>query len=180
MLREAVEIITSMWSQEETTYEGRHYQVNGAHCDPKPIQQPHPPLLIGGGGEQVTLRIVARHADRSNFGGSPEQFAAKCEILKGHCAAVGRDYDEITKTIGGDVFIRETEEELRAAGSRSLLGQSLDEWAAGNLVGTPEQVAEKVATYVGLGCRGFIPWTADYPDDTTLRLFAEKVIPQFR
>jgi len=180
MLRESVEIVRAMWSQPETTYEGRYYQLRGAHCDPKPLQQPHPPILIGGGGEKVTLRIVARHADRSNFGGSPGQFAATCEVLKRHCADVGRDYDEITKTIGGEVFIRETERELRAGGSRSLLSQPFDDWAAGNLVGTPEQVAEKVQAYLDLGCRGFIPWTADYPDDTTLRLFAERVIPQFR
>ncbi|MHB8466393.1 MAG: LLM class F420-dependent oxidoreductase [Acidimicrobiales bacterium] len=180
MLREAVEIIRAMWSEPEATYEGTYYKVAGAHCDPKPLQQPHPPILIGGGGEQLTLRVVARFADRSNFGGSPEQFAAKCEVLKGHCTAVGRDYDEITKTTGGDVCIRETEAELRALGSKSLMRQPFDDWAASNLVGTPEQVAEKVQAYVDLGCRGFIPWTADYPDDTTLRLFAERVIPNFR
>jgi F420-dependent oxidoreductase-like protein len=180
MLRESVEIIKLMWSEPEATYEGRHYQVKGAHCDPKPVQQPRPPILIGGGGEQVTLRIVAQHGDRSNFGGSPEQFAHKCEVLKAHCAAVGRDYDEITKTTGGDVCIRETEAELRAMGSRSLWQQPYDDWAASNLVGTPEQVSEKVQAFVDLDCRGFIPWTADYPDDTTLRLFAEKVIPNFR
>lgn len=180
MLREAVEIIRAMWSEPEATYDGTYYSITGAQCDPKPLQQPAPPILIGGGGEQLTLRVVARLADRSNFGGTPEQFAAKCEILKRHCADVGRDYDEITKTIGGDVCIRETEAELRALGSKSLLGQPLDDWAAGNLVGTPDQVAEKIQAYMALGCGGFIPWAADYPDDTTLRLFAEKVIPNFR
>jgi F420-dependent oxidoreductase-like protein len=180
MLREAVEIIKAMWTEPKTTYAGKHYQLKDAYCDPKPIQQPHPPILIGGGGEQITLRIVARHADRSNFGGTPDQFAAKCEILKQHCKDVGRDYDEITKTIGGDVMIRETEAELRAVGSKSLWNQDFDAWAAGNLVGTPEQVSEKIQRYVDLGCRGFIPWTADYPDDTTLRLLAEKVMPNYR
>jgi F420-dependent oxidoreductase-like protein len=180
MLREAVEIILAMWTEPEASYKGRHYTIDGAHCDPKPLQRPHPPILIGGGGEQLTLRVVARFGDRSNFGGTPEQFAAKCEVLKRHCADVGRDYDEIVKTTGGDVCIRESEAELRALGTKSLWSQPFDDWAAGNLVGTPEQVAEKVQAYIDLGCRGFIPWTADYPDDTTLRLFAEKVIPNFR
>ncbi len=179
MLRECVEIVKAMWSEPETSYQGRYYTLDGAHCDPKPLQQPHPPILIGGGGEKVTLRIVARHADRSNFGGTPAQFAAKCEVLKGHCAAVGRDYDEITKTIAGDVFIRETEAEVRAD-ARPSWGQPFDTWAAANLVGTPGQVAERVQAYVDLGCGGFIPWCADYPLDTTLRLFAERVVSQFR
>ncbi|GAC1318167.1 MAG: LLM class F420-dependent oxidoreductase [Acidimicrobiales bacterium] len=179
MLRECVEIVKAMWSEKETTYAGTYYQVAGAHCDPKPIQQPRPPILIGGGGEQITLRIVARHADRSNFGGGLAPFAAKCEVLKKHCAAVGRDYDEITKTVPGEVFIRETEAEVRAEAKPSF-GQPYEPWAEANLVGTPEQVAEKVQAYIDRGAGGFIPWCSDYPADTTLRLFAEKVMPQFR
>jgi len=179
MLRECVEIVKAMWSETETSYDGTYYQVAGAHCDPKPLQQPHPPILIGGGGEQITLRIVARHADRSNFGGGLDPFRAKCEVLKNHCAAVGRDYDEITKTVPGEVFIRETEAEVRAEAKPSF-GQPYEPWAEANLVGTPEQVAEKMHAYIDLGAGGFIPWCSDYPADTTLRLLAEKVIPQFR
>src|SRR5687767_7392477 len=110
MLRECVEIVKSMWTEAETTYDGKYYKLDRAQCDPKPLQQPHPPILIGGGGEQLTLRVVARVGDRSNFGGTPEQFAHKCEVLKGHCTDVGRDYDEIEKTISGEVMIRETED----------------------------------------------------------------------
>ena len=128
--------------------------MHGAQCDPKPLQQPHPPIWIGGGGEQLTLRVVARHADRSNFGGKPHEFAHKCEVLKGHCKAVGRDYDEIVKTFSGELFVRETEDEIVGGRHRSPLGR------AGRVVarratssGTPEQVAEKVQTYIDLGCR---------------------------
>src|SRR3954453_7773517 len=102
MLRESVEIVKSMWTQPDTTYRGEHYSLVRANCDPKPLQQPHPPILIGGGGGQLTLRVVARLADRSNFGGTHEEFSRKCEILKGHCKDVGRDYDEIEKTISGE------------------------------------------------------------------------------
>jgi F420-dependent oxidoreductase-like protein len=180
MLREAVEIVKSMWTEPETSYDGKHYQLSRAHCDPKPLQKPHPPIWIGGGGEQLTLRVVARHADVSNFGGKPHEWAHKAEVLKGHCQDVGRDYDEIRKTISGEVMVRETEAEIDALGSKSLWGEPLESWKAGNLVGTPEQVAEKVQAYVDLGCTGFVPWCSDYPDTQTLQLFAEKVIPEFR
>jgi F420-dependent oxidoreductase-like protein len=180
MLREAVEIVRSMWTDQETTYEGRYYKLSRANCDPKPLQQPHPPILIGGGGEQLTLRVVARLADRANFGGNPEQWAHKAEVLKGHCKDVGRDYDEIEKTWSPEVHVRESEAELEAEGTRSMWGEPFESWRKGNLVGTPEQVAEKIRTYIDLGCTSFMPWTSDYPSDQTLRLFAEKVIPEFR
>jgi F420-dependent oxidoreductase-like protein len=178
MLRECVEIVRSMWTEPETTYDGHYYQLQRAHCDPKPLQQPHPPIWIGGGGEQLTLRVVAQRADCSNFGGKPEEFAHKTEVLKAHCAAVGRDYDEIRKTWSPQMFVRETEAEL-AAGT-NVWGEPFESWRDGNLVGTPEQVAEKVQTYMNLGCAGFIPWCADYPDTTSLELFATKVMPEFR
>jgi F420-dependent oxidoreductase-like protein len=180
MLHETVEIVTRMWSEPDATYEGRFFSVHGAQCDPKPLQSPRPPVWIGGGGEQLTLRVVARYADRSNFGGRPEEFAHKCEVLKGHCAAVGRDYDEITKTWSPEIFIREDEAEIVAGGTRSFWGEPFESWRAGNLVGTPDQVAEKIQAYVDLGCTGFVPWMSDFPGTETLRLFAEKVVPTFR
>ncbi len=179
-LRETVEIVLSMWSEPETTYQGRYFTLAAAQCDPKPLQQPHPPVLIGGGGEKMTLRVVAELATHSNFGGKPHEWAHKAEVLKGHCQAVGRDYDEITKTWSPEVFIRRTAAEVAAAGSRSFWGEPQDSWTAGNLVGTPEQVAHKIREYVDLGCTGFIPWCSDYPDTETLELLATEVIPEFR
>lgn len=180
MLRESVEIVRSMWTEPETTYKGAHYEVSRANCDPKPLQDPHPPIWIGGGGEQLTLRVVARHADCSNFGGRPEQWAHKRDVLRDHCAALGRDADEIRMTWSPEVFIRPTEAEVVAAGSLSLTGEPAESWRDGNLVGTPEQVAEKLRTYLDLGCRGVIPWCADYPDTRSLELLATEVIPEFR
>ncbi len=180
MLRETVEIVKLMWSEPDATYEGRFFSVAGAQCDPKPVQSPRPPIWIGGGGEQLTLRVVARHADRSNFGGKPDEFAHKCDVLRGHCAAVGRDYDEIVKTWSPEIFIRETEQEVVAGGTRSFWGEPFDSWRAGNLVGTPEQVCERIREYQALGCGGIVPWCSDYPDTETLRLFGERVLPEFR
>ena len=180
MLRETVEIVKSMWTNAETTYDGKYYKMERANCDPKPLQQPTPPVWIGGGGEKVTLRVVAEHADVSNFGSSVEEFVRKREILKGHCAAIGRDEETIRKTVSSEVFIRETEKEIIEAGSRSLWGEPAESWRAKALVGTPEQVSEKIQRYLDAGCTGFVPWCPDYPSTETLELFARHVMPNFR
>jgi F420-dependent oxidoreductase-like protein len=179
VLRETVEIVRSLWTEPDTTYDGRFFTLSGAQCDPKPLQQPHPPILIGGGGEQLTLRVVARLADRANFGGNPEEFTHKCEVLRQHCEAVGRDYDEIEKTWSPEVYVRDTEAELRSVGG-STFGEPFDSWRAGNLVGTPSEVVDKIGHYVELGCTSFIPWCRDYPSTETLSRFADQVIPAFR
>ena len=179
VLRETVEVVTSMWTQPDTTYQGEFFTLEGAQCDPKPLQSPHPPILIGGGGEQLTLRVVARLADRSNFGGKPEEFAHKAEVLRKHCDEVGRDYDEIEKTWSPEIFVRETDAEVRKM-ETSTFGEPFDSWQAGNLVGTPEQVIDKIGRYGEMGVSSIIGWCRDYPDTDTLQLVAEQVIPAFR
>jgi F420-dependent oxidoreductase-like protein len=179
MLEDCVEIVKRMWTEPDATYQGKHFSVDGAQCDPKPLQQPHPPVWIGGGGERKTLKVVAKHATHSNFGGKPHEWAHKAEVLKAHCADVGRDYDEITKTWSPEVFIRPTEAEVGTE-TRSFWGEPFESWRAGNLVGTPEQVAEKLQTYIDLGCTGFVPWCSDYPDLTSMELLATEVMSQFR
>ena len=179
MLKESVEIVKSMWTQTETTYDGNYYKLVRANCDPKPLQSPHPPIWIGGGGEQLTLRVVAEHADCSNFGGIPAEWQRKRSILKEHCAAVGRDEETIRKTWSPEVFIRSTEKELAERTTGGLWGEPVQSWREGNLVGTPEQVAEKIKTYVDLGCTGFIPWCADYPDTESMERLATEVMPEF-
>ena len=179
MLKETVEIVTSMWTKEETTYAGTYYHTHRANCDPKPLQQPRIPIWIGGGGEQLTLRVVARYADYSNFGGTPEEFAHKCSILRDHCDKVGRDYSTIGKTWSPEVLIRSSDRELREAQQLSIRRESYESWKAANLVGTPDEVAEKIGVYRELGCSGFIPWCVDYPKHDTLELFAQ-VMKQFR
>ncbi len=179
MLRETVEIVKLMWSEADAHYEGRHFTIAGAQCDPKPLQDPHPPIWIGGGGEQLTLRVVARHATHSNFGGKPDEWSHKADVLRGHCAAIGRDPSEITMTWSPELYVRETEAEVGTE-SKSFWGEPFESWRDGNLVGTPEQICEKLAAYQALGCGGVVPWVADFPSTESVRLFAEKVIPEFR
>jgi F420-dependent oxidoreductase-like protein len=179
-LGEAVEIVRALWTKPEVSHAGRHYRLERAQCDPKPLQRPHPPIWIAGRGEKVMLRLVAREADCSNFGGSPEDWGRRCEVLRRHCAEVGRDYDQIARTWSHDAYLRESEAEIASSGSRGLWGESFARWREENLVGTPAQVVEKVERYRELGCRAFLIWCADYPSHQTLRLFAERVIPRFR
>ncbi len=96
MLEEAIEITKRLWTEETVDFDGTYYQLHGARMEPKPVQKPHPPILIGGSGEQLTLKIVAKHADIWNYsGGDIETFRHKVEVLKGHCETVGRDFGEI-------------------------------------------------------------------------------------
>ena len=91
-LGEACEVIRRLWTEDIVDFGGRYYQLHNALCQPKPIQRPHPPILIGGSGEQLTLRIVARYANVWNYDGEKiEQFRHKCELLDNYCAAIGRN-----------------------------------------------------------------------------------------
>ncbi|MDQ2783895.1 MAG: TIGR03560 family F420-dependent LLM class oxidoreductase [Chloroflexota bacterium] len=99
-LNETCEIYKSLCTQHLTTYEGRYYQLNDARSEPKPVQKPYPPITIGGSGEQLTLRVVAKHADIWNATAqSTEIFQHKASVLREHCAAVGRDPDEIEYSV---------------------------------------------------------------------------------
>ncbi len=99
-LDEACEIYKSLCTQHLTDFDGRYYQLKGARSEPKPVQQPYPPITIGGGGEQLTLKVVAKHADIWNFAGGPvETFTHKVEVLHGHCATVGRDPEAIELSV---------------------------------------------------------------------------------
>ncbi|MCL4859660.1 MAG: LLM class F420-dependent oxidoreductase [Caldilineaceae bacterium] len=95
-LDEACQILKQLFTQQLTTFEGRYYQLKEARREPKPVQKPHPPLVIGGSGEQLTLQVVAKHANVWNFAGGPvDVFQHKVSVLKQHCEAVGRDFDTI-------------------------------------------------------------------------------------
>ena len=173
-LEEAVEITKLLWTVAPASYEGRYYRIENAHCHPQP--DPLPPVMIGGGGEQLTLRVVAKHADWWNMpGGTAELFAHKLGVLREHCAAVGRDFNEIRKTISLSVIsIHESEEVARR--------QALESPYTKNriaLVGTPDQVAASVQAYVDLGADLIQVRMADFPHTAGSELFMREVMPRF-
>jgi F420-dependent oxidoreductase-like protein len=117
-LEETLQICKQMWSDNDGPYEGKYYQLAETICSPRPIQAPGPKILIGGGGEKKTLKLVARYGDACNlFALGVEQVGHKLDILKAHCEAEGRDYNSIKKTMNGggdplsdiDGFLREME-----------------------------------------------------------------------
>lgn len=99
-LEETLRICLQMWGDDDGPYDGQHYQLAETLCVPAPLSAPHPPILVGGGGERKTLKLVARYADACNvFGTDRDHVAHKLEVLRGHCEDAGRDMDEITKTV---------------------------------------------------------------------------------
>jgi F420-dependent oxidoreductase-like protein len=98
-LEEAVQIAMQMWSDDNGPYKGKHYTLSETICNPQPLSKPRPPIMIGGGGERKTLRLVARYADACNVAGNAEEVSHKFEVLKRHCDDVGRDYDTIERTV---------------------------------------------------------------------------------
>jgi F420-dependent oxidoreductase-like protein len=130
-LEETLQICEQMWSDDDGPYAGKHYRLAETICVPRPLQTPRPPILIGGGGERKTLRLVAQYADACNlFATTPEEIGRKLDILRGHCDAVGRDYDSIQKTILGRVDPEgDVSEFLTAMERYAALGVSLVEVA---------------------------------------------------
>jgi F420-dependent oxidoreductase-like protein len=98
-LEEAIQICFQMWSHDNGPYEGKHYQLSETLCEPRPVSQPRPRILIGGSGERKTLRMVAQYADACNIGGEPELVAHKLDVLRRHCDTLGRDVNEIEVTV---------------------------------------------------------------------------------
>jgi alkanesulfonate monooxygenase SsuD/methylene tetrahydromethanopterin reductase-like flavin-dependent oxidoreductase (luciferase family) len=180
-LADTIEILKRMWSDEKATYEGRYASVKDAFCDPKPLQSPRPPLWIGGGGEKVTLRIVAQHADYSNFSGKPHEWERKRDILFSHCEKVGRDPASIRMTLHQDCLIGKDEADVQRLLARfpSLWGEAPESRRQGGLIGTAPEVVDKVGTYLGLGASGFVNWYPDYPATDSMELFAAEVMPHF-
>jgi alkanesulfonate monooxygenase SsuD/methylene tetrahydromethanopterin reductase-like flavin-dependent oxidoreductase (luciferase family) len=146
-LREAIQILLAMWTQEEATFEGKYYQIRGAINQPKGVQQPHIPLLIGGNGEQVTLKLVAQYGNACNVFGDLATLKRKFAVLKEHCEAVGRDYESISRTAGSYCILADTDEQALAMapdGVRSLFGSTA-------LIGSPATIRARIAAFEDAG-----------------------------
>ncbi len=176
-LGEALPIIRGMLDGTEPTAAGPHYTSKATRNLPLPVQE-HLPILIGGGGEKVTLRLVAKYADMCNVGGDIETVRRKEAILLEHCAAVGRDPAEIERTTGvGTVFIRddraEAERLFLEAFDRNKIAKPWEDQP----VGTPEDVAAKLAPYVELGYRHLVAGIPATYDEESMTRFVTEVKP---
>jgi alkanesulfonate monooxygenase SsuD/methylene tetrahydromethanopterin reductase-like flavin-dependent oxidoreductase (luciferase family) len=148
-----------MWTEEPTaSFNGKYYQIHNAYCNPKPIQKPSPPILVGGSGERKTLKIVAKYADACNLFGSAETLKRKLNILKEHCKSVGRDYDSILKTKLDLVVIDDSEEMARKKAQQFYIGipeqQIRDREFA--IYGTPEDVSRQIELLEEVGIQYLI------------------------
>ncbi|GCE16250.1 LLM class F420-dependent oxidoreductase [Dictyobacter kobayashii] len=178
-LREALQVIRAMWTQEEATFEGKYYQVRGAINQPKGVQKPHIPLLIGGSGEKVTLKLVAQYGDACNVGGDIPNIKHKLAVLKNHCETLGRDFNTIRRTAIVDVCaIAETEEEAIAKltpGERA----NLAELRKSSLIGTPAQIRQRLAEYEEAGIQELLIHFVDAATNLeSVRLFAHQCMQQ--
>lgn len=176
-LREAVQVILAMWTQEEAVFEGKYHQVRGAINQPKGVQKPHIPLLIGGGGEKVTLKLVAQYADACNVGGDIPTIRHKLDVIKRHCEEVGRDYTSIRRTSNTICVLGESVAAALATLSpqhRDLVNMA----QAGSLIGNPETIRRKLAEYEAAGIQELILWFPDAAKLESLRLFAREFMQQ--
>jgi len=199
MLDEGIQILRDMWTTGSATFDGKHYQVDGAICAPRPLQgtsQPGSvhngiPVWVAGGGEKKTLRIAAKYADYTNF--SAEDFEHKSAVLARHCADIGRDFDEITRSANFNVVIGDTDKDVKerlawirqhyvsAGVPEERVDKQLAAQMSGPGVGTAEQVAERLNALKALGLGYTIANFMESAYDTSgMHLFENKVIPEVR
>jgi alkanesulfonate monooxygenase SsuD/methylene tetrahydromethanopterin reductase-like flavin-dependent oxidoreductase (luciferase family) len=194
-LEEALEIIPGVWGPEKFAYEGTRYQVGPLRVSPPPVQQPRPPLVIGGSGEKKSLRLVAKYADACNVNdvahterglervGGPELIAHKYEVVRGYCEEIGRPFDEILRShftlrlvLGPDE--RTVAEKVAAIGQASS-GSPATRRAQPSafMTGTPEQVAQYYQSLADVGTQYFVI-QIDASDEETIELLAGEVAPR--
>jgi alkanesulfonate monooxygenase SsuD/methylene tetrahydromethanopterin reductase-like flavin-dependent oxidoreductase (luciferase family) len=165
-----VKLILAMWVDNRTTFQGKYFHTQDAILEPKPIQRPHPPIMIAGGGEQLTLRVVARLGDACNVFGDPAEVKRKFEILRGHCEAVERPYEAIEKT---NVIA------LLLARDEAALAAKRPPGPFRGFAGTVAQFIDLAGQYQDAGVQLLIS-SAHKNDKETLELIARDVIPRFQ
>ncbi len=189
MLDEGVQIMRQLWTTGTATLDGKHYQVDGAIGRPLPLQEGGIPLWIAGGGEKKTLRIAAQYAQYTNFDATPETFRHKSEVLAAHCRDLGTDFDAIVRSGNYNVIIGETEKDVQdklawmrahyqPLISADRLNTAYKQFASGPLVGTPEQLVERLTDARGMGLTYAITYFLDAAYDRgSIDLFTREVVP---
>lgn len=181
MLKESVDILKLLWTEEEANYKGKHYEIKGALCNPKPVQKPHVPIIVGGAGENNLLKVVAEVADEWNCPATHAlEFDRKYLALRRHCENVKRDISEIRLSQQTVCVLVNKEDELaekleKAQRRYNFFG---DVEKLG-IVGTPDQCIEKIKANLEKGITKYTIFFSDVMNKETLELFAREVIPEF-
>ncbi|HXQ20921.1 MAG TPA: TIGR03560 family F420-dependent LLM class oxidoreductase [Candidatus Acidoferrales bacterium] len=176
-MEEGLTVMKRLWTDGRATFQGKHHQLADAICEPKPVQRPHPPITIGGGGERLLLRAVARHADVWNYFPVPlPEFERKSTVLDAHCRALGRDPQTLQRSLTTPTVTAEWEKEVRdqleGAKARGYM------WAhTGSVVqGTPDIVVPRFRDYIRRGVSFFIIQLPDGRDLKQIEFVAKQVI----
>lgn len=175
-MKEALELILGLWSNPRFTFHGKYFHVENVILEPKPLQKPHPPILIGGVGPKITLRMIAEIGDACNLWGPPDEFVKQRETLKRHCEEVGRDESMIEKTTYDLVLCAPTQAALQRKIER-LLSKGIEPWMA--LVGTPSELIDIVGEYARVGANHLCMDFAGN-DSESYTLFVEEVMQKFQ
>ncbi len=190
-LREALQIVRLMWTQEKPSFSGAHFQVKDAYCYPRPVQKPHPKVWVGGAGEKTLLRIVAELADGWNaIALSPEEYEHKVKVLEKHCAAVGRDPSTVERSYYAPALAGKNEAAFlevfqRFYGPMRKERESAESFShrirsSRPLVGTLREVTEKLERFAQLGVNYAIFYFPDKDELQQMRMFAGRVLPVFQ
>jgi len=194
-LDESIRLMKRMWDAggDGASFDGERYQIEDAPCSPPPVQDPHPPVLVGGQGEEVTLKLVAKHADVWNtdvFNGDLPTLQRKIGVIEDHCETVGRDPDEVDYSWDGHVVCARDEEkrerlldlmtpiqfEDEYVDQPDITRENADDYF---VMGTPEECAAAIEERVEAGVTSFQCWFVDFPDYGGMELFADEVMPEF-
>ncbi len=188
-LEEAIQIILGVWGDDPFTFEGRHFRCANERIFPPPYQKPGPPLIVAGGGERHTLRLVAQYAQACNFGASDttgsarttSDIARKFDVLRQHCDAIGRRYDDVLRThFTSWVFVADTDREAKAKLGRHHPQPLSDVQRITRIAGNPETVAAVYQELIDAGFEYFVVQTQDASDLESITLLATEVIPRLR
>jgi F420-dependent oxidoreductase-like protein len=175
MLEESLIIYKLMTTEEEPKFEGKYYSIDGAINQPKPIQKPYPPLWVCGGGEKVTLKLLAKYGDYGNWDVDVEGFIHKSNVLKQHCENEGRDFSEIGRTLHTNVLIANSEDELKTKISKLSTYTNIPEDYYFNrpLIGTKDKVFDTINQFKEAGCSYLIAYVPDVVWGDTLDILSE-------
>jgi F420-dependent oxidoreductase-like protein len=184
MLEESLQVIRAMWTEPYASFAGEHYRIAGAINEPKGVQQPHPPIWVGGSGERVTLRLAAQYGDATNFGGHLDDldwYRHKFGVIRGHCNAIGRDADELIRSSDVETTLVRPGDDPELLSRRYRRDQTLAEYRSHAIVGGPQEIIDAYGRLIDAGVNYII--VSDLPGLARLEVLealAADVLPAFR